>query len=248
MTTLEEHIRWLAATPVLLVACDFDGTLAPIAPHPAEVRAERRSVEALRELASLGHTHAAVISGRASFDLSEYFKDPADLLLVGSHGAENPLASESSALPKDTVELLARLRAEISRATDGVAGAWAETKPLGVAVHYRQADPAAAADLTGRLQSIAAELEGVRLLRGKKVVEFVIGGGDKGRALLNLRHRTGATAALFIGDDVTDEDGFAAAIELGGAAIIVGDRRPTRATRQLGSPADVLRLLARLAS
>jgi len=247
MTTLEEHIRWLAATPVLLVACDFDGTLAPIAPHPAEVRAERRSVEALRELASLGHTHAAVISGRASFDLSEYFKDPADLLLVGSHGAENPLAAESSALPKDTVELLARLRAEISRATDGVAGAWAETKPLGVAVHYRQADPAEAADLTGRLQSIAAELEGVRLLRGKKVVEFVIGGGDKGRALLNLRHRTGATAALFIGDDVTDEDAFEVLTRHDlGVKVGTGDTRAGQRVADTAAVADALQQLLTL--
>ena len=225
MTTLEEHIRWLAATPVLLVACDFDGTWRRSRTR-RRYRAERRSVRHA-ELASLG-THAAVISGERA-DL-RVFQDPADLLLVGSHGAENPLASEARQRRRTRSNCWPASRGR-SRPRPTASRAPGPRPSPGRRGSLPPGRPAAAADLTSRLSPSPPKLEGVRLLRGKKVVEFVIGGGDRGARLLSLRHRTGATAALFIGDDVTDEDAFEVLTRHDlGVKVGTGDTRPVSAS------------------
>ena len=67
---LRRAIVQIARTPRLLVACDYDGTLAPIVTNPDEARPLPESVGALRSLAGLHETTAAVISGRALRDLA----------------------------------------------------------------------------------------------------------------------------------------------------------------------------------
>jgi trehalose 6-phosphate phosphatase len=92
------------------------------------------------------------------------------------------------------------------------------------------------------------EQSGLSLLKGDHVVEVRSPAHNKGEAV----RRTMKEAALqgrrpvFIGDDVTDEDAFVVVQEMGGTAVIVGDRLPTLATRKLGSVADVLDLLGKI--
>ncbi|MDT5244463.1 MAG: hypothetical protein QOD36_1839, partial [Mycobacterium sp.] len=74
--------------PRLLVACDYDGTMAPIVPNPDDARPLAESAAALRELAALPSTTAALISGRALRDLATLSRMPAEVHLVGSHGSE----------------------------------------------------------------------------------------------------------------------------------------------------------------
>jgi trehalose 6-phosphate phosphatase len=80
---------------------------------------------------------------------------------------------------------------------------------------------------------------------GKEVLEVAVTDADKGAALLRLRDELGADAALYLGDDVTDEDGFRA---LGPDDVTVkignGD---TAARFRVGHPADALAVLDRLA-
>ena len=85
---LRHAIAQIARTPRLLVACDYDGTLAPIVPDPNEARPLPEAVGALRSLAGLHETTTAVISGRALRDLAVLSRLPAEVNLVGSHGSE----------------------------------------------------------------------------------------------------------------------------------------------------------------
>src|ERR1700742_1597835 len=85
---LARAIVQIARTPRLLVACDYDGTLAPIVPNPEQARPMTESVGALRSLAGLHETTTAVISGRALRDLATLSRLPPEVHLVGSHGSE----------------------------------------------------------------------------------------------------------------------------------------------------------------
>src|SRR3954471_12356527 len=85
---LRRAIVQIARTPRLLVACDYDGTLAPIVPNPEQARPMNESVGALRALAGLHETTTAVISGRALRDLATLSRLPSEGHLVGSHGSE----------------------------------------------------------------------------------------------------------------------------------------------------------------
>ena len=85
---LRRAIVQLARTPRLLVACDYDGTLAPIVEDPEKARPHVDSVAALRSLAGLHETTTAVISGRALRDLATLSRLPSEVHLVGSHGSE----------------------------------------------------------------------------------------------------------------------------------------------------------------
>ena len=99
-----------AATPRLLVASDFDGTLAPIVNDPTGARPLPRAAEALIALAALPSTEVMLVSGRALEVLREYSGMPASVHLVGSHGAEL-----ESGFAHDVDEaLLARITAELN--------------------------------------------------------------------------------------------------------------------------------------
>ncbi len=205
---LRRAIVQIARTPRLLVACDYDGTLAPITTNPDEARPRPESVGALRSLASLHETTCAVISGRALRDLAILSRLPAEIHLVGSHGSEFDIGFVH-ALDPEARELHRRLEAELARIIDGVPGASLEVKPASVAVHVRRAERDAAARVVAAVHEGPSTWEGVTTTDGKEVVELAVVRTDKGSALDTLRHQVGATAAIFVGDDVTDEKAFA---------------------------------------
>lgn len=115
-------------------------------------------------------------------------------------------------------------------------GALVEEKSFGVALHYRMA-PQAEAAAKSLAVALSDELD-LHLQEGKMVVELRVAGGDKGAAVQRLMRRSPmtGTSPVFAGDDVTDESGFAAARELGGHAILIGEPRPTAANFALSSP------------
>jgi trehalose-phosphatase len=243
MIPLDEKLRAAAVAPVLLVACDFDGTLAPIASTPQDVKPDEESLGAASALAQMPHTHAAVISGRALTDLSTRMKGIDGLWLVGSHGAEFD-ASSLRSLPPAVFELLARVRAEVVRITTGLEGAHIEDKPASVAFHFRNVEDSKAGPALESILHGPAAWDGVHTRPGLKVIELSVAPGDKGRALASIRHRVGATSVVFIGDDVTDEDAFAV---LGGGdlAIKIGSGA-TRAEYRVGDIGQVPELLRRI--
>lgn len=207
MTILQERIEQLARTPVLLVASDYDGTLAPIVANPDDALPCREAIVAMRQLASLPKTHAAVVSGRALRDLSTLTGSPDDVHLVGSHGSEFDL-NFAVDLPPEAVELRERIGAELESIAAHADGLTIERKPASVALHFRNADADAARHALDRVMAGPAAIDAVFTKHGKKVVELGVVPTDKGTALDTIRQRVGATATLFIGDDVTDEDAF----------------------------------------
>jgi len=226
---LRRAIVQVARTPRLLVACDYDGTLAPIVEIPEQARPMNESVGALRSLAGLHETTTAVISGRALRDLATLSRLPSEVHLVGSHGSEFDIGFVH-ALDDGARTLHRRIEAELESLTGAEAGVSLEVKPASIAVHTRRA----AADVAERVQAAVRSgpctWDGVQVTEGKAVIELAVVQTDKGRALDVLRHQVGATAAVFLGDDVTDEKAFARlsgpdlGVKVGGGETLAGFR------------------------
>ena len=245
MIDLSDKLEAIARVPVLLVATDYDGTLSPIVDDPAMAVPDRESIVALRLLAACAHTHVAIISGRSLEDLGKLTGEPEGVHLIGSHGSEfEPGFAE--ALPQQAVDLRESIQSELASIAAGETGFRIEAKPASVAFHYREADPSAAEVAVAKVRSGPGTREGVQVKEGKMVIELGVVPTDKGQALTTLRHRLGATATTFLGDDVTDEDAFAVLTgpDLG---VKVGDGA-TRALFRVPETKDVAKLLARLAA
>ncbi|MQA62565.1 MAG: trehalose-phosphatase [Actinophytocola sp.] len=205
---LRRAIMHIARTPRLLVACDYDGTLSPIVENPDTARPLPESVGALRSLAGLHETTTSVISGRALRDLATLSRLPAEVHLVGSHGSEFDIGFVHE-LDAAAHELHRKLEVELDRLVGGIPGVSLEIKPASIAVHVRRASEEDAAQVLRSVHEGPCQWHGVTVTDGKAVVELAVVSTDKGRALDIVRHQAGATAALFLGDDVTDEKAFA---------------------------------------
>ena len=238
---LRAALGHLARVPQLLVACDYDGTLAPIVDDPTRAVPLPESVAALRTLAALPQTTVAVVSGRALRDLATLSRLPGEVHLVGSHGSEFDVGFVQRLLPEQ-VEIRSRLKRELRDIADGAPGIRLESKPASVAVHLRTADPQVATRVVDAVLSGPATWPGVHVKKGKQVVELSVVATHKGTALDQLRSQLSASAVLFIGDDVTDEDGFA---HLHGPdlGVKIGPGE-TRARFRVAEPIDAARLLA----
>lgn len=246
-----EALTDISATERLLVATDFDGTLAPIVDDPATARALPEAVEAMRSLATIAGTVVAVVSGRSLADLRMLLGESHDLELVGSHGAEvwTPGAQEQHSvsgtgrgdLSPSAAALLAKLGKVLQGITSGYAGVTLEPKPTGIAIHLRNADPRDAEAVTRAIEEDPATWPGVNLLRGKMVLELTVVSTDKGRAIRTLARENHCTAILFIGDDVTDENAFRS-LESGDVGVKVGSG-DTAADVRVADPARVADLL-----
>ena len=229
---LQRALDTVAEVSRLLVACDFDGTLAPIVNNPADARPLATAAEALTGLADVPATEVALISGRALSVLRELSAMPSTVHFVGSHGAE---FDTGFAHPVDEA-LLGRITKELNRIAADRAGVTVETKPASVALHVRNADAAdgeaALADARAAAQSWDAQLT-----EGKAVLEFAVISTDKGEAVDLLRDRYDASAVVFLGDDVTDEKAFRR-LRAGDVGIKVGPG-DTLAGHRVTSPDDV---------
>ncbi|MHA7190348.1 trehalose-phosphatase [Arthrobacter sp. MDT2-16] len=197
----------LASTPRLLVALDFDGTLAPLVERAEDARALPASASAVRALADLPHTTTALISGRALASLRAAADPPGDTLLIGSHGAETWTGPDAAplALTPEQEDLRTRAVDVVERTVSAHEGTRIELKPAGVVLHTRTAADDVADAAVEAARAGLAQLEGVRVTDGKRVLEISVVAADKGQGLALLRETTGATAVLFAGDDVTDE-------------------------------------------
>ena len=188
-----------------LLAFDFDGTLAPIVPRPNEARVTAVVSDRLARLAEL--RAVAIITGRSVEDVAPRlgFKPQ---YIVGNHGAEDPTDGKSL----DTRALdafrqhLADNAAHVARA-----GVEVEDKGYSVALHYRLARDRAAAQQC--IEWLVRDLDpGLHFFGGKCIANVVVAGApDKADAVTSLVARSGADAAVFVGDDVNDEAVFARA-------------------------------------
>ena len=212
---------------------DFDGTLVDIADQPHDVQVPHGLVQTLGSLNdSLGGA-VAVISGRPISQIDDFLR-PLKLAAAGVHGAERRSASGELTLlhapALDVVEHAARKLAASN------AGLLVESKRGSLALHYRQA-PELEALCLSTMQDAVRESSGLTLLQGKMVVEAKPSGATKGGAIeqfLGEPPFAGRTP-LFVGDDITDEAGFASVQRLGGMGVKVGDG-PTVARQRIATP------------
>jgi trehalose-6-phosphatase len=207
----------------LLLGFDYDGVLSAICQVPDEARLEPEVAQVLTALAGLPGVWVALVSGRSLADLRSRVPAEAGVALVGSHGAELDLtgwpglaapsgpeaAGPGHALPTPDADLVGRLH-DWSRAWErNHPGAYAEFKPLGVALHTRRCAPDGATVAKAEWAAGPANWPGVHVLPGKEVVDLSASRPDKGAALLGLaRLLPAGCGILFAGDDVTDEAAF----------------------------------------
>ncbi|MEU7714034.1 trehalose-phosphatase [Micromonospora chalcea] len=204
---LRAAIGRIARVPQLLVACDYDGTLAPIVEDPSKAVPLPESVAAVRALASLPQTSVAVVSGRALRDLATLSRLPSEVHLVGSHGSEFDIGFVERLTP-ELIAVRHRLREALREIAAEHPGIRLERKPASVAVHTRGVDPHVAARAVEAVRSGPATWDGVTVTQGKEVIELSVVVTNKGTAVDQLRTQLAASAVLFIGDDVTDENAF----------------------------------------
>ena len=215
---------------------DFDGTLVGIADRPDAICVSDKLSRQLEQLAARMAGRLAVVSGRSLDDLATYLGAPA-IYRAGSHGAamvgpdQAMIGTPPDPVPAEIVAALARFAAEQDLHL--------ETKSHGVAVHYRS-HPGRQAVTEEFTASLAREA-GLEIQSGKFVVELVRPGGGKAGAVQALMQQGVFSGAMpvFIGDDITDEDGFAASLALGGFGIAVGERVSALAHYHLNSIRDV---------
>ncbi|HYC54085.1 MAG TPA: trehalose-phosphatase, partial [Candidatus Binatia bacterium] len=198
----------LANAAVLLIASDYDGTLAPLVSDFANARPDRECIVALRTLAALPHTHVAVISGRSLRDLARLSDLPAEVHLVGSHGSEFD-ADFQGALDEQQRSLRSRVHECLEQIAARGEHLRIEEKPASFALHFRDASEETGRRALEQVEHGPVRWPGVFTRHGKFVVELSVLPTSKGRALATIRQRVGATAVIFIGDDVTDEEAFA---------------------------------------
>ncbi len=247
--TLDDALARLARRRPLLVALDFDGTLAPLQDDPARSRVIPQGVPVLARVAAAPDVALALVSGRALGDLHKLAEVPAGTYLIGSHGAERARVTKHG-LDRDVVRLtddqadrLATLGAQASQIARGRDGVWVEAKPTAVVVHTRLAERSDAAAAEREALALG-ERVGTGVLHGKDVVEITVLRADKGSALAALRDELGARGVLYAGDDVTDEHAFAVLAD-DDVTIKVGDG-PTAARFRVETPTALVAHLATL--
>ncbi len=235
----------------LLVALDFDGTLAPRDDEPMAVRMLPAARAAVDELARLPRTTVALVSGRSIADLIVISEHTADspIHLAGSHGAEfwHPGdGPHAPALAADEAAEGDRLRLAAERSVQDLAGVWIEPKTFGFAVHTRQAETEQTRLAQDRIEQLMArEAPAWRRRTGFDILEYASRVEGKDAAVERLRLLTGADAVIFAGDDVTDEDALAH-LEPQDLGLHVGDG-PTAASVSVPDIAALAELLAELA-
>lgn len=197
----------LARSESLLVATDYDGTIAPIVSNPMRAYPLPASQISLRALAVLPDTASAVISGRSLRDLAAMSRLPREVALVGSHGGETD-TDTVAVLDAPTRALLAELRARLLAFSEARPGLVVEHKPTGAAIHFRGASQEDRAAVEDFVAAASADL-GIVPAHGKEVVDVNVVPATKGEALESLRAARSVTGVLYIGDDVSDEHAFA---------------------------------------
>lgn len=236
----------LASAEHLAVVSDFDGTLAGFARNAYDVRPEQRSLDALASLAALPHTTAAVLSGRHLDGLKRVCPLREPVLFGGSHGAES--SWEESSLSPEMKAHLAKKEEELKEIIARHPGAELEVKPFQRVLHLRALelqDPDAAA--AAYAEGAALSADGFPKTEGKCVVEFSATQATKGTWIEKLRQRVGATAVVFLGDDTTDEDGFAVLNQPPDLGVKVGEGA-TQAALRVPDIAAVTEFLEELAA
>jgi trehalose 6-phosphate phosphatase len=189
----------------------------------------------------------ALISGRSLTQLDGLFQDWRGAA-AGLHGIERRRADGTLDCVLDSINAatLDRLRPKLAMLAEGD-GLLLEDKGASIALHYRAA-PEREQEILGYAEALQRDAgSALRLIKGKMVVEFQPHNANKGAAIAAFLTEPPflGRRPVFVGDDTTDEDGFAEMRRCGGVAVRVGPPRDTAATHCLPNVKAVLAWLAR---
>jgi trehalose 6-phosphate phosphatase len=224
-----------------LLAFDFDGTLAPIVLRPGWARIPTAVAARLARLAT--RLPVAIVTGRALADVRGRLGFEPQYI-IGNHGAEDDIDAAGAAARADALE---PLRRSLLAKTEplAAAGVVVEDKGQSIALHYRLSrEPGHALALIR--QTLASTPAPLHVFAGKMVVNATAQGApDKAHAVRALLARSGASCALFAGDDENDEPVFASAPSTWLTVRVGRDDRTSSARFYLDSPSEVALLLER---
>lgn len=221
----------------VLLAFDYDGTLAPIVSDPKQA-VLRPSTRAL--LAEVARRYpCVVISGRAHADVRKRVAGLGIQSVIGNHGLE-PWHSAAR-----FARAVRKWMPVLQRKLGHLPGVKIEDKHYSVAIHFRHARRKREARQT--ILAAIADLGPVRVIGGKLVVNVLpVGAPHKGVALERERERLGCDTAIYVGDDETDEDVFTLHQPGRLLAVRVGANKSSLASHHLDSQRDIDRLLKAL--
>jgi trehalose 6-phosphate phosphatase len=250
--------EWRAARRAagrMLLALDFDGTLAPIVPRPGDAAVLPAARAAVQSLLERPDMIVAVVSGRGLEDVRERIRLDG-VYFAGNHGLEidGPGVRSTNDAARAARPALLRCLDALHRSVDDEPGVLVEDKQLTLSIHFRMAEsPDAEARVRRAVLDACRGVEGVRMTHGKKVVEIRPAvDWDKGRAteflIQELLGGDSTAPVLFIGDDRTDEDAFLVLHGRGDGVLVAAEPPGTTAARAwLRAPDDVARFLDHLA-
>lgn len=243
----------------ILLLTDYDGTLTPIVERPELAKLTESTRLVFDALAHLRGFRVGVISGRALADLKDKV-GIRGIIYAGNHGMEieGPGISFVNPLAEEFRPILSIVHYVLSRTVGRIRGVMVEDKGLSLSVHYRLVEEDKTEEVKNTFHRIAggAQVLGkIRITSGKKVYEVKPAvAWDKGKAtkLLMKRYGKGGRKSgllpIYLGDDLTDEDGFRVIENYGnGLSVFVGEKGQHSAARYfLKSPAEVAAFLERL--
>lgn len=213
----------------ILLVIDYDGTLTPIVEKPELANLSPQVKECLQELAGNPQVTLGIISGRALEDLRERVGING-IIYAGNHGLEikGPGITYVNSMAKRTKPLLHSLGQNIGTKLADIKGAIIEDKGLTLSLHYRLVGEAQVGELNKIFYEITKPLAAsgrIKVGKGKRVYEVKPAKDwDKGKAIAliaqNLKGK-GKPLMIFLGDDVTDYDGFRLVDDSGGISIYV---------------------------
>jgi len=255
-----EVVAQLRGARHILLLTDYDGTLTPIVERPELATLSTTNKQLLRNLVRQPNFSVGVISGRALTDL----KDKVGLnniIYAGNHGLEieGPGISFINPIAQELRPIFRILHYVLSRALKTIKGAWVENKGLSLSVHYRQVERKKAGEVKTifeRMVSGTQAMGKVKVTSGKKVYEVRPAvAWDKGKAIKLLMKKYGKGGRksrllpIYLGDDLTDEDGFKVIEDYGnGISVFIRgeETRPSSARYFLNSPTEVTSFLRML--
>lgn len=227
------------ATSNVLIAFDYDGTLAPISSNPERAPMRARTRHLLGAVAE--RYPCIVISGRARSDLVKWLSGVPVWHLSGNHGLE-PWAENAAYVAR-----VKRWERQLARRLGPYSGVTIENKTYSLTVHYRHARPRRPAVLA--VESAVEAIRGARLIRGKEAVSVLPRDSvHKGDALQRARRLLHCDLAIFVGDDDTDEDAFAASSTGSVLGVRIGSRRVSKAGYYLKDQLEMDTFLRKLIS
>ncbi len=227
--------------PGVLCVFNFDGTLAPIVPQPDDARLPtpvRLRLQTLQQ-----HAPVAILTGRALSDIGARLDFTADFM-IGNHGLEGlpDSVDRRSAYEQVCTTWRSAVQAALADSSRFESTLLLEDKQISLSLHYRHArnQVAARQQLLALFDTLSPA---PRIIAGKCVFNLLPqGSGDKGTAFEQLMTLSGATGAIYVGDDVTDEDVFRLARD-DLLSVRVGQTTGSAAPFFLRRHADMLRLL-----